>query len=355
MKVSHRVISLLLVICVMLSLSACLGMGNTDKKKFVATDMNYFDTVATLIGYEQREEDFLATRELVFSRLGEYHRLYDIYNHYEGVTNLYDLNAIHAAEHKELRVDQRIIDLLLFSKEMYTLTNGQTNVAMGSVLSLWHDCREVGTAHPERAELPSEEELSRAAEHTDIDAVVINEDKGTVFISDPAVKIDVGAIAKGYAVEMIARELEDMGISGYTLNVGGNVRTIGSKPDGTPWAVGAENPDTESDEPYIAILSLSGESFVTSGSYQRYYYVNGKSYHHIIDPDTLHPAEGYLSVSVIAPSSALADALSTALFASELEWGMELVGGLSGVEALWVSSDGTQHTSDGFENYLREN
>jgi thiamine biosynthesis lipoprotein len=195
--------------------------------------------------------------------------------------------------------------------------------------------------------------LEAAAKHTDIGALVIDKEQGTVQITDPEMTLDVGAIAKGYAVEMAAQMLEARGITGYVINVGGNIRTVGTKGDGSKWLAGIENPDASSDEPYIAYVELSGESIVTSGSYQRYYLVNGQRYHHIIDRETLMPATGFLSVSVICKSSAQADALSTALFCMSPDEGLALVESLPDVEALWVSTDGTQRTSSGFSAYLR--
>jgi thiamine biosynthesis lipoprotein len=163
--------------------------------------------------------------------------------------------------------------------------------------------------------------------------------------------LDVGAVAKGYAVEMVARSLEEQGITGYLLNVGGNVRTVGSKQDGSPWIVGIENPADSEAEPYLAYLRLSGQSLVTSGSYQRYYVVNGKRYHHIIDPDTLMPHDLYLSVSVVCKSSADGDALSTALFCMTYEEGLTLIESIPDAEAMWVLPDGTKITSSGFDAF----
>ena len=196
------------------------------------------------------------------------------------------------------------------------------------------------------------EELSRAAEHTDITKIIIDEKNSTVFLEDPMMKLDVGAIAKGYAVEMAARSLEEKNISGYVINVGGNVRTVGPKGDGSKWLVGIENPEDSDDLPYLAYLELSDISLVTSGSYQRYYIVDTKRYHHIIDPQTLMPSEGYLSVSVICKDSGKADALSTALFCMPLDDGLALINSTDDAEAMWVENDGTIHRSNNFESYL---
>jgi thiamine biosynthesis lipoprotein len=195
------------------------------------------------------------------------------------------------------------------------------------------------------------EKLQEAAEHTSIEHLVIDEENSTVTLTDPKMKLDVGAIAKGYAVEMVARSLEEKGITGYVLNVGGNVRTVGTKADGSPWTAGVENPAEDEDAPYLAYLALDSRSLVTSGSYQRYYVVDGKRYHHIIDPATLMPSEGFVSVSIVCPSSAQGDALSTALFCMTVEEGQALIESLPDTEAMWVLADGTKITTSGFDRF----
>ena len=312
--------------------------------------MDYFDTVITVIGYENTKAEFDAVAEEIISQFAEYHRLYSIYHRFDGTENLCTVNELVDGKHRTVSVDRRIIDMLLYAKEMYAVTNGIVNVAMGSVLSLWHNYREIGKDNPAQASLPPIENLKAAAEHTDISKMVIDEENNTITLTDPLMKLDVGAIAKGYATERVARSLEEQGITGYVLNVGGNIRVIGSKPDGGKWTVGIENP---LDEEYFAYLNLTKESVVTSGSYQRYYYVDGKPYHHIIHPDTLMPAEGFLSVSVICNDSGFGDALSTALFCLPLKEGMEFVESLPETEAMWVTEQGTKTVSSGWNEYVK--
>ncbi len=347
-----RFISLILFFTIITLTFAFLSCKK-EPERFTSYSFDYFDTVTSIVGYAESRAEFDEISGDILNELAEYHRLFTIYHRYDGLENLCTVNELANGEHRMITVDRRIIDMLLYAKEMYELTGGRVNIAMGSVLVLWHEYRELGITYPVDAELPPYELLSDAALHTDIDCMVIDEENGTVTLTDPKMKLDVGAIAKGYAVEMAARTLEDRGISGYVINVGGNVRTVGSKPDGTPWTVGIENPDDEAEESHLAYLNLAGKSLVTSGTYQRYYIVDGKRYHHIVDPDTLMPAEGYLMISVVTNSSAQGDALSTALFCMSLEDGLKLVESLPDTDAMWVLSDGTQHTSSGFGKYLK--
>ena len=313
--------------------------------------MEYFDTVITIIGYEYTKEEFDATAEEILSELGEYHRLYSIYHRFTTTENLCNINELIDGVHPTVTVDRRIIDMLLYAKEMYSFTNGIVNVAMGSVLSLWHNYREIGMDNPANASLPPMESLKEASLHTDISKMIIDQENSTVTLTDPLMKLDVGAVAKGYATECVARTLEERGITGYVLNVGGNIRTIGTRPDGTKWNIGIENPVGED---YLEYLQLSGESIVTSGSYQRYYYVDGKPYHHIIHPDTLMPAEGFMSVSVVCGDSGFGDALSTALFCLPLEEGIALVESIPETEAMWVTEDEVKTVSSGWNKYVKK-
>lgn len=347
-----RFIALLLSACLLLS--ALLWTSCGKPTKFSAYSFDYFDTVTSIVGYARSQAAFDEVAARILSELEEYHRLFTIYHRYEGLENLCTVNELRDGVHRTVTVDRRIIDLLLYAKEMHQKTDGKVNVAMGSVLSIWHDFRQEGMADPSAAKLPPMELLTEASAHTDIEKMIIDETKLTVTLTDPAMTLDVGAIAKGYAVEMVARSLESQGITGYVINVGGNVRTIGDKGDGEPWLVGIENPKENSADPYLAYLHLSDSSLVTSGSYQRYYIVDGTRYHHIVDPDTLMPPQEYLSVSVICPSSADGDALSTALFCMTPAEGLALIDSLADVEAMWVMPDGSRQYSAHFQQYLTD-
>ncbi len=343
-----------LLIGIMLLQSIGFAGCQTKTEKYSTYSFDYFDTVTSITGYANSQEEFDEVAEGVLAELSEYHKLFTIYHRYEGLENLCTVNEIVEGVHRTVTVDRRIIDMLLYAKEMYEKTDGTVNIAMGSVLSIWHEYRQEGMNEPWAAKLPPMDKLEAAAEHTDINALVIDEEAGTVTLTDPEMKLDVGAIAKGYAVEMVARSLEEKGVTGYVLNVGGNVRTVGTKGDGDKWTVGIENPEEDSEEAYLAYLELAGESLVTSGSYQRYYVVDGERYHHIINPETLMPSEGYVSVSVVCNSSADGDALSTALFCMDLDVGMALIEFLPDTEAMWVLPDGTRKETSGFANYKKE-
>ena len=338
-----RLLIALLAVCLLVS--GCTVQKQPEQKQYTATFLNLFDTVTTILGRAESEEAFQQKTQAIHDNLLHYHQLFDIYNDYEGINNLKTVND-HAGKDPVV-VDRAIIDLLLDCKEYHRLTGGKVNVAMGSVLKLWHDARSDGIRDPQNAKLPAMEALQAAAQHTDIDSVLIDEGASTVFITDPLVRLDVGAIAKGWATQRAAEGAPE----GLLISVGGNVCATGPKTkEGTPWVIGIQNP--EQTDKNLHALYLSAGTVVTSGDYQRTYWVEGKAYHHIIDPQTQMPAAYWRSVSIVCSDSGLADALSTGLFLMDLEQGKRLVQ-QCGAEALWVEADGTEYMTDGFESKLK--
>ncbi len=341
-----RFLSLMLCLCLL----ACAPLAHAQR--YTASFLDVFDTASQIVIYSEDEGEANRIAQLVYNELRHSHQLFDQYNDYPGITGIHDLNR--QAAKKPIKVETALFDLLVFSKEMYQVTGGKVNIAMGSVLQLWHQAREDGKANPESAYLPEIASLQAASQHTNLNDLILDAEEQTVFFADPALQLDLGAIAKGYAVECVARKLEENGISGVLLSIGGNVRIIGQRPDGTAFPVGVQNPDVASAQQHIAVLDLTDTSLVTSGSYQRFYTVGGKQYHHIIDPLTLMPADYLWAVSVVTRDSGRADALSTALFNLSLEDGMALVESLPDVEALWVLHDGTIVTSEGLKPLMRQ-
>lgn len=337
-----------------LGLALCLLGGCTSGaalsaqnslKRYEASFLTLFDTVTTVVGYAESEEEFRETAQQFHDRLEEYHQLFDIYHDYDGVVNLKAVNDRAGGE--PIEVDGRIIDLLAFCRELEELTGGRVDVTMGSVLSLWHEARQAGVDDPEQAALPNGEALAKAAEHVGFHLLELDPDASTVRLTDPLARLDVGAVAKGYAVEQVCRETP----AGLLVSVGGNVRATGPKPSGESWVVGVQSPDG-GQEDYLHTLYVSDASVVSSGDYQRYYTVDGTRYHHIIDPDTLFPARQWRAVTVVCSDSGLADGLSTALFLLSYEEGVDLAE-RCGAQAMWVAYDGTQLYTDGFRALIR--
>jgi thiamine biosynthesis lipoprotein len=330
-------------------LTACLLFCGCSPKpaRYEQTFFDVFDTVTMVIVYDTDENAAQQTIDEAYEMLARYHKLFDIYNAYEGLNNLYTVNQ--NAGDAPVPVDEDILDLIAFGMEMYDTTDGALNIAMGSVTALWTEYREAGMDDPDRAALPPQDALEEAGRHTDISGVVIDRAAGTLYLADSDLRLDVGAIAKGYAVQRVVERLKSEGVRSLLISAGGNVCAVGTKADGSNWKVGVQDPYSGG---YLLAVRVDDRSLVTSGTYERYYTVDGKDYHHIIDPKTLYPSVYYDSVSVLCADSALADALTTGLFCMQPEEGEALVASLGGVEALWVLPDGTQTASAGFEAYV---
>ncbi len=335
-----KIISLLL--CLML-LCGCSEILEPEQKQHTANFLNLFDTVTTIVGNAEDEEAFKELIQPIYDELEYYHQLFDIYEEYDGVSNIKTINDKAAVS--PIKVDTAILDLLQDSKDYYVATNGVFNPAMGSVLRLWHDAREDGINDPENAYLPDADKLKAAAQHINPDNIILDRENSTVFISDPELKIDVGGIAKGWAVQRVCQNAP----KGLLISVGGNVYATGPKNTDEPWAVGIANPNGGEN---LHVLQIKNGSVVTSGSYHRAYAVDGKLYHHIVDPKTLYPSELWTSVSIVCDDSGLADVLSTSLFLVSQEEGQRLLDKFD-AEAMWVDCEGNQYYSPKFKDLIR--
>ncbi len=341
------------------------------QKKYELMSHNFmgpFDTVTTYMSYANNEDDFNEQCDYIDEQLNYYDHLFDKYSTYDGMNNLKTIND--NAGKKAVEVDQTLIDLLNVSIERYQTISSKVNIAFGSVISIWHDYREEAEANGGVGTIPSDVALEKANQHTNIQSIQIDEQKKTVYIDDALVSIDVGATAKGYAIELIKDGLIEKGVDNFLLSGGGNVASHGERkivkegdfyldecankfcvgiesPQDGNYSASADDPDSENE----AVLVVQGESIVTSGDYQRFYQdINGVKYHHLIDPDTLYPAVHFRSVSIITEDSGLADFLSSAVFLMEYEEGLELIRSLDGVEAIWLLEDGKIKMSDGLKD-----
>ena len=350
------------LLAAVLSLGLLAGCSSPKKQlnRYSTIFYDVFDTVTQVIAYCESEEAFNTQMEALHQDLITYNQLYDIYNDYAGVVNVKTIND--NAGKAPVQVDERILSMLELARQMYDATDGKINIAMGSVLGIWHDCREAAEKTESEADntLPTQQQLEAAAQHCDITDLIIDEDAKTVYLADPEMSLDVGSVGKGYAVEMVCQAAEARGLTSALVSVGGNLRAIGQKPDGSQWTGGVEDPwnaaevYTSTNSIFGSPINMSDLALVTSGDYQRYFVVDGKRYHHLIDPDTLWPATYFNSVTVLCPDSGVADCLTTALFCMPLAEGQELVESMDGVEAMWCTPDQQAVTSSGWDSHLKK-
>ena len=327
----------------MLAALLCLPLAACQKQQELrsASAFDMFDTVVMVQGYTDSADNWNEQAAALMDDLSRYNELFDIYNHYDGVVNLHDVNAQAAAA--PVQVSDELYAFLRWCKDtVYPATGGATNIAAGAVLRLWHDARESSSPAP-----PAADDIAAALEHIDIDDLILDDAARTVYFADPDMTLDVGAVGKGYAVEMAAEAAKARGLTSALLNVGGNIRAIGTKPGNQPWTAGVENPWGD-DPAYLQAIELAdGDSLVISGDYQRYFEYNGVRYAHLIDLTTGQPARYFSSVAVLAhgETGGLADALSTGLFCLPEADGQALAA-QNGYAVLWMHTDQTTSRSD---------
>lgn len=341
MRMRNRFLAAVLLLTLSFgALSACTKSNETSStlpagiQRYSSRFLGVFDTVTNLVGLAESEEDFAALNDLVKEELERYHQLFDTFKSYEGINNLKTVND--NAGIMPVEVDPAIIILMDQAISANEKTSGRVNMALGPVLEIWHDYRDDGLNNPQDAKLPPMEDLLAADQFTDITKVEIDHEANTIYLPEEEMSLDVGSGAKGLAVELVTDIAKEAGYSDFLLSVGGNVKAVGFRDSiSENWRVGIQDPDGDEGE-YIDIVYVTDMAVVTSGVYERYYTVDGQRYHHIINGETLMPVYNFDAVTIIAPSSGLADSLTTALFNMPLEEGQALIESLDNVAALWV-------------------
>ncbi|NLM13774.1 MAG: FAD:protein FMN transferase [Epulopiscium sp.] len=232
------------------------------------------------------------------------------------------------------------------AKHYSDLTEGAFDLTIEPIVKLWG----IGTEH---ARVPKQEEIDDLLDLVDYKDVILDKNTQQVKLNKKGQAIDLGAIAKGYTGDEVKKILKENGIKTAFVNLGGNVVTLGSKLDGSPWRIGVQNPLDERGK-HIAVIEVVDETIVTSGNYERYFMENGKRYHHIIDPKTGYPAEaGIISSTIVTDASIDADALSTSVYVLGLEKGMALIESLENVEAVIVTEDKKIYVTSGLKDRFK--
>lgn len=343
-----------MALTIMISFSGCTK--KPEYTKYSTSFFDTFDTVTQVVGYTKTEEEFDKYVAQIHNRMLVLHKLYDKYNNYEGINNIKTIND--NAGLGPVKVDKEIIDLILFSKDLYENKARETNIALGPVLKIWSEYRDMAEADPEKAAIPPMEDLIEANEHTDINKVIVDEENSTIFLEDSEMSLDVGAVAKGYATEIVAKEIEGQGFSSAIISAGGNIRTIGKPLDNIRqrWGIGIQNPNSFIDGSESNILEtvfINNGSVVSSGDYQRFYMVGDKKIHHLIDPKTLMPGDYFRAVTIVTLNSGEADFYSTVAFLLPYEESRKFVESQDKVEALWVMKDGSIEATDGMKRIMK--
>lgn len=265
----------------------------------------------------------------------------EIYKKYHELTNRYDENGIlyyihnNNSNEEYITIDSDLYALIKYGIEWYEKSNGLININIGNLVDVWKKYRDLEEG------IPTSKELKKAANNINIKNIVL---LGNNKIKNTHPNIDLGSLSKGYTTEKAGEYLRSIGVNTYLINAGGNVLVGDYYLSTGSYVVGIASPYKDNDNKLLSTVKVNNKAIVTSGSYQRYYEYDGKTYGHIIDPNTYYPAEHMVGVTVVADDSALADALSTTLFLMTITDGQEYIKNFDNVEVIWayVSSDGVE-------------
>lgn len=340
----------ILFILLTLALTAC--KSEPIRYTNVLIDVGFNDAPVTFVAYTENEAEFNKYQEILRNELLILGNLFDKYNNYEGINNLKTIND--NAGIAPVEVDQILVDLILFAKEYYQVTNQTFDISLGSVLKVWHEYREDGklynTDDPAQfGKVPTLEELQTAKECASWDFIEIDDTNNTVYINNPCASLDVGGIAKGYAADIATQKLIDAGLKIAIINLGdSSIITLGTKPNGDEWGVGIAQPKKNvliADSSVDTIFFTGSIHISTSGDNQNYYVAeDGNTYHHLIDPETLYPTVTDLHSVTVATSlsASVAEALSKAMYILPYEEAISLLNQLKTenpnevIDAVWV-------------------
>lgn len=327
----RKLIALCLSLLLLLSAAGC---GTPKEQQTVQKTTLLMDTVVTITLYDWTDE---TTIDTAFEEIS---RLEDLLNvDHEGS----DLDKLAKAAGKEwVAIAPETEEVLRLAKEYYTLSKGHFDVTAGPLIDLWN-------IHDGQGHYPTQEELEEVLPLISSDDLLIEE--GKAYLSREGMIANLGAIAKGYIADQIKALLEGQGVEHAILDLGRNILLIGGKTEDTSFTVGIQDPN-QAEGTLAGLIQATGKSIVTSGIDERYFIYEGKRYHHVLDPFTGFPADtGLASATILSDSSAQGDALSTSCLLLGPEDGMSLVESLDGVEALFITTDGQQITSSGFDAY----
>lgn len=323
----------LISLCFILLLSFGLFTGCGEP---ISKSGFYFDTVITVTLYDSSKEHVL---EGCFDLAKQYE------NYFSNTLPDSDISKINQAKGAPVTVHEETVELLEKGISYGNLSDGAFDITIGELSDLWDISLKALLEETDSSMIPSETEIAEALATVDYTCIKINGNE--VSLTNPDARIDLGGIAKGYIADKMKEYLLEQGVESALINLGGNVLTVGAKPDGSPFTIGVQYPFKD-DGSSIASVQVTDETVVSSGIYERYFKVDDTLYHHILDPHTGYPySNNLLGVTIVTKNSVDGDALSTICFALGLEKGMDFIERLDDTEALFITEDYEIHTSSG--------
>lgn len=316
--------ALFMTVLLLLSFTSCSSPLKNEK---ISVTGIYFDTVIKIDTWGSKA-----------STLEECKKICKNYeNLFSNKIETSEISKINSSAGTPVKVSQETINLISMGLHYGELSDGKFDITIAPLSDLWNF-----TDNPEHV-IPDLTVIKSACAHVDYRTIQIDETVSTVTLLDPLAKIDLGGIAKGYIADRLKAYLKQEGVEHALINLGGNVLTLGTSYDGSPFRIGIQKPFDEQNAS-IDVVEVNDRSVVSSGVYQRYFKENGTLYHHILNPETGYPYDNnLLQVTIISDASADGDALSTCCFALGLEEGSALIESLDNVQAIFVTDDYRLH------------
>ncbi len=328
----NRIVLILFAIFCFVGIGRYYSLHAQPHPKAICQSRLLLDTVVDIQIISSDEQ---RANQAIAAAYEEIQRIEHLLSRYHENNQIFALNK--NAGVGSVAVSQEVRELLQRGNDYGVLTDGLFDIAIGALVDLWG----IGT---ERERVPSEEEIQQTLPRINRAALDLSNPQG-VSITQPGVSIDLGGIGKGYAIDRAWQTLKDHGVEKALINAGGNIRCIGTRIDGNPWRIGIKHPRQEG---ILGVIDVTEKAVATSGDYERYFMQDGTRYHHLLDPHTGRPAQGCQSVTILAPTAEMADALSTSVFLMGVDAGMRFIETQKEVEGMIVGIDGNLMFSSGF-------
>jgi len=235
-------------------------------------------------------------------------------------------------------VSRETFNLIERSIRLSAITQGAFDITYGSVdKRLWN-------FDTTMKELPSPEVAKKMVRLINYRNVILDKEKGTVFLKEKGMRIGFGGIGKGYAAERAKQVMKEMDVDSGIVNASGDLAVWGYQPDGSPWTIGIVNPNVANQ--IFSYMAVTDMAVATSGNYEKYIMVNGKKYSHTIDPRTGLPVTGIKSVTIIAPNAELADAMATPVMIMGIKAGLHMINQINNIEAILIDDNDKIYSSN---------
>ncbi len=329
---------ILLLGVAVLSLPACVRVPSLPDPVVVKRTQLHMGTLVSITAVASDKE---VGHKAIEAGFREIKRLEQLLSTWIPESELSRVNA--EAGRQSVTVSRETMEVVAQSLEIARVTDGGFNIAIGPAVEAW--------SVTERQHIPSEEELQEMKALVDWTSIQINPEALTVFLPRQGMRIDVGGVGKGYAADRAVEEMKLAGARAGVVALAGDIKTFGMLPDSDGFPVGIKHPRQEG--ALIAMITLHEEAISTAGDYERFFERDGIRYHHILNPQTLRPARGCQSVTVIGKEGMVVDGLDTGIFVLGPERGMALVERLPTVEAVIVTEEGEVRVSSGLNGRVR--